>query len=196
MTAELRSHLRQFLRTSRRALSPRQQRLASIRMYRLAITRKSFHAARHIGFYLPIDGEIDPLPLLRRALKDGKNCYLPVISRSNRHHMAFVRYDPFAGLRINRWGIKEPQLHLQKKIAAWALDLVFVPLTGFDSSCTRMGMGKGYYDRAFQFRLKPGRRKPLLIGLAHECQKRDALPRESWDIPMDEIISDRFIYCM
>ena len=195
MTAELRSNLRKSLRASRRALSPRQQRLASSRMVRFAISRKSFHAARHIGFYLPVDGEIDPLPLLKRALRDGKNCYLPVISRSNRHHMIFVRYDPLARLRINRWGIKEPQLRLQKKIAPWALDLVFVPLTGFDSSCTRIGMGKGFYDRAFHFRHKSGRTKPRLIGLAHECQKRDALPRESWDIPMDEVISDRLIYC-
>jgi 5-formyltetrahydrofolate cyclo-ligase len=192
MTAELRSHLRKSLRASRRALTPRQQRLASERMHRLAITRKSFHAARHIGFYLPGDGEIDPLPLLRRALRDGKNCYLPVINRSTRDRMLFVRYDPKARLRTNRWGIKEPRIQLQKKIAPWALDLVFVPLTGFDSSCTRMGMGKGFYDRAFHFRNR--RTKPMLIGLAHECQKCEKLPRESWDIPMDEVISDRFVY--
>jgi 5-formyltetrahydrofolate cyclo-ligase len=192
MTAELRSHLRKSLRASRRALTPRQQRRAAERMYRFASARKSFHTARHIGFYLPIDGEIDPLPLLRRALKDGKSCYVPVVNRSTRNRMMFVRYDPQARLCVNRWGIKEPRIQLQRKIAPWALDLVFVPLTGFDTSCTRMGMGKGFYDRAFHFRLR--RTKPVLVGLAHECQKCARLPRESWDIPMDEVISDRFVY--
>lgn len=194
MTAELRSNLRKNFRKSRRSLSPRQQRLASARLYQLVIRQPEFHAARHIAFYLPIDGEIDPMPILRRALKEGKTCYVPVIQRSRRDTMTFVRFDPDGRLFANRWGIREPRLRMQQVIAPWALDLVFVPLTGFDSACNRLGMGKGYYDRMFRFKHRPGRSKPRLIGLAHECQKATALPSEAWDIRMDRIISDRAVY--
>ena len=36
--------------------------------------------------------------------------------------------------------------------------------------------------------------KPQLIGLAHSCQKVDALPIESWDVPLKTIITPDKIY--
>jgi 5-formyltetrahydrofolate cyclo-ligase len=70
-----------------------------------------------------------------------------------------------------------------------------LPLVGFDASGNRMGMGGGYYDRTFSFKsLKKGLRGPTLIGLAHEIQRVEELPVESWDIPLTAIVTDQKSY--
>ncbi len=194
MTTELRSKLRKSLRAARRSLNPRQQRKAAAGLLRIGLRQLLFRKARHIAFYLPIDGEIDSGALLAHALRNGKHCYLPVLGRGAVPKMMFVRFNPVERLTTNRWGIKEPLLRSTNRIAPWALDLVFVPLTGFDEACNRLGMGKGFYDRAFDFKHGLQRRSPQLVGLAHECQKQKALPVESWDIAMDWVFSDCAVY--
>jgi 5-formyltetrahydrofolate cyclo-ligase len=70
-----------------------------------------------------------------------------------------------------------------------AVSLLFIPLVGFDSAGTRLGMGAGYYDR-YIGRLPPASR-PLLVGLAHEVQRSERpLTREPWDIPLDAVVTE------
>jgi len=65
----------------------------------------------------------------------------------------------------------------------------------FDADGNRMGRGGGYYDRNFSFKSRrKGLAGPDLIGLAHELQRVDSLPVESWDIPLRGIISDQRAY--
>ena len=72
---------------------------------------------------------------------------------------------------------------------------MIVPLVAFDSNCNRLGMGGGYYDRALAFKQTLSEtHSPLLIGLAYELQKVNALEINSWDIPMDGIISETKTY--
>lgn len=98
-------------------------------------------------------------------------------------------------MRPNRYGIAEPVhrgLHL---CSVRALHLVLLPLVGFDARCNRIGMGGGFYDRSFAF-LRGRRcwRRPLLVGLAHECQRVDAIKPRPWDLPLDAVVSERRIY--
>lgn len=74
-----RPQLRRLLRKARRALSPAQQRQASLGLYRQLAQNPLFRRARHIALYLPNDGEIDPRLLLREAQRRGKRTYLPVL---------------------------------------------------------------------------------------------------------------------
>ena len=60
------------------------------------------------------------------------------------------------------------------------LDIIFLPLVGWDEFGNRLGMGGGFYDRTLA-----GVRQPLLVGLAHDCQRAERVPREAWDISMD-----------
>nr|GFC69217.1 hypothetical protein [Tanacetum cinerariifolium] len=53
-------------------------------------------------------------------------------------------------------------------------------------------MGGGFYDRslAYQARRKAWQ-KPVLLGLAHECQKVGKLAVASWDVPLQGTVSDK-----
>jgi 5-formyltetrahydrofolate cyclo-ligase len=55
-------------------------------------------------------------------------------------------------------------------------------------------MGAGYYDKTFAFLHEKTEKKPLLVGLAFECQKTDALPHDEWDIKLDAVLTEKNIY--
>ena len=187
--------LRRLLRQKRRDLSPFQQRLAAQRLHRQLAQHPLFRRARHIALYLPNDGEIDPRRLLHAAQKMGKATYLPVLNPWPRTRMVFQRFRPGEPLKANRFGIAEPLFCPAQQRPVWTLDLLLMPLVGFDEHGGRLGMGGGFYDRSLAYRSRRKKNhKPILLGLAHECQKVDRLPLASWDVDLQATVSDRRWY--
>ncbi|QJD59295.1 5-formyltetrahydrofolate cyclo-ligase [Pseudomonas sp. gcc21] len=192
MNGESRSALRRRLRQTRRKLSPAQQRKASQQLFRQLAQHPLFIRSQHIAFYLANDGEIDPALLMAHARRLGKQCYLPVITGWPMDRMHFQRIVKRQRWVKNRFGIHEPIVKRGLQARPWRLDLVLMPLVGFDEQGNRLGMGGGFYDRTFAYRTwRPEWSGPRLLGLAHHCQKVEALPIASWDIPLDGIVSDQ-----
>lgn len=183
--------LRRQLRQARRALTPLQQRLAAQALYRQLAQHPLFRRAKHIALYLPADGEIDPRPLMKAAQKRGKATYLPVLSDWPKTHMTFQRVGIGERWTRNRFGIAEPVSNRGEQRPAWALDLLLLPLVGFDPQGGRLGMGKGFYDRTLAYLgMRKNWHTPTLLGLAHECQKVDRLELASWDVPLMGTVTD------
>lgn len=187
--------LRRQLRQMRRGLSASQQRLAAQKLRRQLAHHPLFRRARHIAFYLPNDGEIDPRPLLRAAQKMGKATYLPLLKSWPRTRMVFQRIEPGERLWPNRFGIDEPRVSTARQRPVWALDLILMPLVGFDEHGGRLGMGGGFYDRSLAYRsMRKKSHKPTLLGLAHECQKVDRLTLASWDVTLHATVTEENWY--
>lgn len=179
--------LRRAMRLRRRALSPAARRAAAQRLLRALLRQRWFRQARTIALYRAADGEIDPAPLLWRALAMGKQVYLPVLRRGGA--LAFGEYRRGARLRRNRYGIAEPAGAARR--APQQLDLVLLPLVAFDRSGGRLGMGGGFYDRTFAFLRGGIRRLPRLVGLAHHFQELPRVPREPWDVGLSAVVTER-----
>ena len=151
--------------------------------------------ARRVALYWAADGELDPQPLMQRMPGRRRRWYLPVLRRHALGRLWFVRYTNNDRLRANRLGIPEPIRRKRRITAAQALDLILLPLVGFDTDCNRIGMGAGYYDRSLGFlRYRSHWRRPLLIGLAHECQRLDRIEPHPWDVPLDAVVTEARIY--
>lgn len=190
-----RPQLRRMLRKARRALTPSEQRRAALGLYRQLAQHPLFRRAKHISLYLPTDGEIDPRLLLRAAQRRGKATYLPVLSAWPRTKMVFQRVRPGEKLLPNRFRILEPRVNISQQRKVWALDLVLLPLVGFDDTGGRLGMGGGFYDRSLAYLARrQSWRKPTLLGLAHECQKVERLVQASWDVPLAGTVTDKQWY--
>jgi 5-formyltetrahydrofolate cyclo-ligase len=188
LTATHKAELRKQMRRRRRALSPRQQHSAARQLCKRVSTSRLFRFSRRIAFTLANDGEISPHLLLRAAQRRGKQCYLPVLAPVGVCRLHFRLWRKHQPLRENRYGIPEPRRG--RSCPAPALSLVLLPLVAFDAAGNRLGMGKGYYDRSFAFLRRGTRRRPALLGLAHECQKVAKLQTELWDLPLDGIVTD------
>ncbi|MSR11120.1 MAG: 5-formyltetrahydrofolate cyclo-ligase [Gammaproteobacteria bacterium] len=193
MNEESRQALRDSLRQARQALTPKLQNQANQAVCDLLQQQDFFRAAEHIAFYQAFDGEIDPKPLLDLALSQGKHCYLPIIAAGNPDMLSFAPFDKNTILVKNNWGIPEP-LQPTELVPPTHFDLVLVPLVGFDQNCFRLGMGKGFYDRTFSFKIFNRSSNPLLIGLAHANQLLDAFPTQSWDVRLDAVITAEKIF--
>lgn len=180
------------MRRKRRALSARQQREAALSVGRQLITHPWLLSAERIGLYLSNDGELDPQAIAQRLWRMRKQCYLPILHPGSTNKLWFGHWQAGSRLINNRFGIPEPAPSLATQ--AKHLDLILIPLVAFDAHGNRMGMGGGFYDRTLAFRQHRPHGSPKLVGLAHECQRVESLPVESWDVPLDAILTDRAWY--
>jgi 5-formyltetrahydrofolate cyclo-ligase len=152
------------------------------------------HSAKRIALYIPLPGELDPSPI-RERLPGRRRWYLPVLRQHAPGRLWFVRLDAKSRLRRNRFGILEPTARNRQIAPPQGLDLILVPLVGFDAQCHRIGMGAGFYDRSLAFLGDRQQwQRPRLFGLAHECQRIDAIEPEPWDRPMDAVVTERALY--
>ena len=183
-----RNQLRQLIRQRRRLLSQEQQNQAAHNLVDQCMQQAFFQASQHIAIYLSTDGELNTQPLIDALWNAGKSIYLPVLHPFSQGHLLFLHYQKETPMTLNKFGIREPKLDQRLIIPATELDIICTPLVAFDSTCQRLGMGGGYYDRTLApwFQTKVG---ATPIGLAHDCQHVDAIPTEAWDVPLPSIIT-------
>jgi 5-formyltetrahydrofolate cyclo-ligase len=180
--------LRRELRARRRAVPAGERRRAAHRLASRVERAGWLSRGLRIALFLSLPEEIDTAPLIARAGQRGCRIHLPRVTDYQRSRMQFFRLR--AGLVRGRYGILEPRPGLPTRVSQ--LDVVLMPLVGFDLRGNRIGMGKGYYDRALGFRRTSVRtRQPLLVGLAYECQRVDALPVRTHDVPLDRLVTER-----
>lgn len=189
---DTRNDHRRRLRSQRRNLPRQQRHVAALQVARQFPLASVFARHQRIALYLASDGEIDPMRLLERLLAAGRQCYLPVLNRHRRRPLRFAEYLPGMPMLANRYGIPEPAVSPAQMLSAQELDLIMLPLVGFDSVGNRLGMGGGFYDRSLAFMLHRGRfRRPRLIGLAYQFQCLDRLEDRPWDVPLDGILTEQ-----
>jgi 5-formyltetrahydrofolate cyclo-ligase len=179
--------LRRELRARRLAVPGAERQQAARRISRLIDKARLLRPGRRIGLYLSMPEELDTAPLLQLARRRGCVIALPRVTSKRHARMRFFVFD--GSMRRGAYGIREPGGGLG--LRALQLDIVFMPLVGFDAAGNRIGMGKGFYDRCLARRMSLRNwRRPLLVGLAYEVQQVSSLPRGRHDVPMDMIVTE------
>jgi 5-formyltetrahydrofolate cyclo-ligase len=183
-----RSTLRAALAARRRRLTPGERAHAAQLVARNAERALHFKADWRIALYAALPTELDTAPLIELARARGCRIYLPRIDRPrSARGMRFLEMR--GALRRNRLGIDEPDN--AARIGARWLDLVFLPLVGFDRYGLRLGTGGGFYDRAFAFRRwRSNWHAPRLIGLGYAFQQLERISPAPHDVRLDAVITD------
>lgn len=138
-----------------------------------------FISAKTIGVYLSYNHEVETWQLIKETFGLKRIC-VPVVEKDKQMH--FVQINHFHDLKKNKYGIYEP---IEGNIIDKNdIDLIIVPLVGYNDDRYRLGYGGGYYDRY----LKDYKGKT--VGIAFQLQKLlDYIP-ESHDIALDQIITE------
>ena len=132
-----------------------------------------------VGGYCPLGSEISPLPAMEEARAVGAIVGYPCFANPAKP-FRFLAGDP---LEPGPFGIMQPA----RRHPAVEPDLVLVPLIAVDGRGTRLGRGKGHYDRALIHLKKTGAR---LIGVGWPLQRlADTIPADAWDVPLDGFAS-------
>lgn len=94
-------------------------------------------------------------------------------------------------MKPNQYGISEPDIPISHQLKPIELDIVLMPLVAFDLNGNRLGMGGGFYDRSFSFLMRrKSNKKPRLIGVAYDFQEIETLDSDSWDVPLDAVVTE------
>ncbi|HEX8124847.1 MAG TPA: 5-formyltetrahydrofolate cyclo-ligase [Allosphingosinicella sp.] len=133
--------------------------------------------ARIVAGYHPLRDEISPYPILDR-LGAGQRGALPwFLDRDSR-----MLFREAPAVEPSPWGVLQPSAGAE----ALAPDVVLVPLVAADRNGSRIGHGKGHYDRALSHLREGG--GVFTIGLAWDSQiLAEPIPADPWDVPLDSI---------
>jgi len=184
--------LRKQLRTKRQSLTKKQQQSHSLSALKhLNELLKTQPNGAKIAFFISQDGELETSSSIQLLWKENYRVYLPVLECQPDTHMAFAQYSNNSKMTLNKFGILEPVVPFEAHCKGEEMNVVLVPLVGFDADGNRLGMGGGYYDRTFEFKSINNTTQPLLVGWAHSCQEVAKLISEPWDVPLDAIITEK-----
>ena len=188
-----RQALRRQLRAQRAGLNPKWCEQTSRLICEQLIRSWTYRRARRIAMYLSSGNEVNLDHLIEHAWANGKQVYLPVLGLRFTGQLWFVPFTADSTLYANRFGIPEPQHHTHdRRTALRELDLILMPLVGFDDCGNRLGMGGGFYDKSLHT-LHCGQRiwtRPKHIGIAYEMQRVTQIQGEAWDVPLDGITTE------
>ncbi len=180
--------LRESIRIQRRLIPASDREKFSRNLSHQVKKLANFKNGSKIALYLPNDGEINPKYILNFLKNKGFSTYLPILSGKS---LKFAKVGK--NFRKNRFGINEPVS--TKILSANQLNILFMPLVGFDQFKNRIGMGGGFYDRTLSFKNRQkSYTSPKLYGLAFDCQEVAKLNVKTWDIPLDAVITPTKIY--
>jgi 5-formyltetrahydrofolate cyclo-ligase len=145
---------------------------------------------RDVAGYWAVAGELPLLAVIAGLRARGQQYWLPIVGDAGQ--LAFAAWQPGIEIAANRFGIPEPVVDASERAQPADLDVVLLPLLGFDRRGNRLGFGGGYYDRSFAFlRARAGAGKPLLVGIGYAMQEVDAIEPMPWDVRLDYIATDR-----
>lgn len=147
--------------------------------------------AEKIFIYISYSSEIDTIEIIKKALKDGKEIFVPRTIFKTKV-MDAVKIISLDNLKKDRYGIPEPE-ESEPHINPDELDLIVVPGVAFDDKGGRIGYGAGYYDRYFKKISKERNRLIKKIALAYDFQVIDNVPMDEQDVKIDCIITEKHI---
>lgn len=178
---------RQLLRQRRRSLSVSEQATAAQALCEQLAQVPILATPQRIGLYFPSDGEISPLTFANT--NPQHHYYLPSLSTTEKRLLCFHPWHPQAPIQYNHLDVAEP-VKQSITLDALQLNVVLMPLVGFDEKGTRLGMGGGFYDYTFRHM----ENTPYLIGVAHQCQYAETLKADPWDLPLHAVVTDKKIF--
>lgn len=170
--------LRRQIRDKKRAMTEEQIVSASLRLGEEFFRTKQYANAMTVYGYLPYNQEVRTVPILQRALDDGKRVAVPKVYGDE---MRFIYITGFDDLAISEMGIPEPVS--DEPVADDRTALVLMPGLAFDQQGHRIGYGGGFYDKF----LASEPNHPT-VALCYDFQMLPLLEMDAFDIPVDLVL--------
>ena len=170
--------LRREIREKKRAMTGEEILARSEKLAQLFLTTEAYQQAETIYGYLPYNQEVRTVPILQRALRDGKRVAVPKVFGDT---MKFIYMEDLALVETGYAGIPEPVA--DGPVAEDQNALVLMPGLAFTENGQRMGYGGGFYDRF----LAEEPNHPT-VALCYQFQLLNTLPTEDYDVPVDLVL--------
>ncbi len=181
MLTERKKQLRKELLAKRKELPEEYRRAAGESIQEQVLSSPEYAAARSLFVYVSMPGEPPTERIIRRALADGKEVYVP---KCVEKEMLALRIAGTDELRPGPMGIPEPVDCVETKTAD-GLDLILVPCISISEDGSRLGHGGGYYDRFL------ARERSSAVCLCFRRMLCADIPAESTDVRIPRVITEK-----
>jgi 5,10-methenyltetrahydrofolate synthetase len=141
-------------------------------------------ARQKVAFCWPIKNEYDARYFAKTLRGRGALTALPVVV-APRTPLVFREWHP--GVELAKGALDIPYPANSREIVP---DAVLLPMNGWDSKGYRLGYGAGFFDRTLASLAK----RPVVIGVSYEQARLDTIHPQSWDIPVDYLVTERGVY--
>ncbi|MDE0941413.1 MAG: 5-formyltetrahydrofolate cyclo-ligase [Alphaproteobacteria bacterium] len=142
-----------------------------------------------ISAFWPLGDEFETQPLLHALAEAGHQLALPVVVGAHQP-LCFRRWHPGDEMAVSSFGVSEPLAGAEEVRP----HIVVVPFLAYNASGFRLGYGGGYYDRTLKALRQSGSHQQdlgvLAVGLGFTAQAMEILPYDSYDEPLDWLISE------
>lgn len=181
----------------------------SARICQTLVESPHYKSSETIALYMNMDaGEVKTMEMIQHAFKDGKQVYLPKVTRlesfstkrfgKQKSCLEMLQVESLDQvLNLTPQGpyrLLEPA-HGSNVLNSAGLDLIIVPGVAFTKDCRRMGHGAGFYDDFIKRYVETtGKAKPFLIGVGLKEQLVETVPCEPHDERLDAVIIDGTLY--
>lgn len=145
---------------------------------------ESWKNSHTIGIIVSKMPEVNTIGIIQQAWKEGKRVVVPKCLPDTRA-MTFHEITSFNQLEVVYYGLREPIIEKTKQVEKEEIELILVPGLMYTRNGYRLGFGGGYYDRFLVDY------KGHTITLAFSEQIVSELPIESFDIPVEKIITNK-----
>ena len=170
--------LRRAIREKKRAMTEAEIESKSAALGELLAGSQCYRDAKTVYGYLPYNQEVRTVPMLERALREGKRVAVPKVYGDE---MRFIYLEDLTQIAKGYAGIPEPIA--DGPVAREKDALVLMPGLAFDPQGHRIGYGGGFYDRF----LAAEPEHPT-VALCYDFQVLPELDTEEFDIPVDQVI--------
>ena len=170
--------LRAMIRAKKRAMTEEQIETASCQLGEMFAACDAYRQAKTIYGYLPYNQEVRTIPMLERALAEGKRVAVPKVFGDQ---MKFIYMTDLSRVEKGYAGIPEPID--DKQVADDPTALVLMPGLAIDSDGHRIGYCGGFYDNF----LAEEPDHPT-VALCYDFQMLPQLETEEFDVPVDCVL--------
>lgn len=172
------AELRRMIREKKRAMTTEEIESRSEQLGEKFAACDQYLAAKTIYGYLPYNQEVRTIPMLERAIAEGKRVAVPKVYGDE---MKFIYLDDLSAIEKGYAGIPEPIA--DGPVADDPTALVLMPGLAFDPMGHRIGYGGGFYDKFLA-----GEPEHPTVALCYEFQMLPKLETEEFDIPVDCVL--------
>lgn len=170
--------LRAEIRERRQHISDAQRDLSSEQLTTQLDELVARYDARTVSCYLSTPAEPGTRAFINAAMERGIRVLLPVTRADGLLDWTIGTPDgdEFEGLL----GLAEPEGELLGPMAVDTADLLIIPAAAVGADGTRLGWGRGYFDKT----LGSMQKCPPVYAVVFDSEVRDDVPREAHDEPV------------
>lgn len=173
---------RKHFRAVRDGIPPAQRNADSEKIAEKVLALIQERQIQRVFAYFSFGSEVDTHPLIHKLLSLGVTVGVPRCDKST-HRMDAIVIQDLEQMQKGAYGISEPKDGAI--LPPEQVELILIPALAFAKDGTRLGYGGGYYDRYTQ------NFQGLMVGLAFSACLTEALPKDTFDRPVDLVITEK-----